>query len=320
MRAEINDEYGFIHEIRPNRNPLNKRQRKKRALQHRYEDLKLVVPYPELFEFEDVTCPDPIAHNKMKGQSSVPVPSNWRSSSGRMFPHGYHKPGYQIPWNVMKTGIPELRRMMKEREAGMSLRERVREKLYPKLGKSLVDQRILYEAFSIEEKPHLSSYGEFFKPGTDYFIKKSSSGTMSVELMEALGIDNTTPPPWLFKMQKYGMPPSYPNARIPGLNAPIPEGCMYGYQPRGWGEPLVEAEAGIAENGILQESVEVIYNTENQYTKPVYIEELEERVTLESSRAEKDEAPEEKAVAKEEVEAKEKRRSRKEKLYKSIKF
>ena len=33
------------------------------------------------------------------------------------------------------------------------------------------------------------------------------------------------PPPWLIAMQRYGPPPSYPNLRIAGLNAPIPEVC-----------------------------------------------------------------------------------------------
>jgi hypothetical protein len=31
------------------------------------------------------------------------------------------------------------------------------------------------------------------------------------------------PPPWLIAMQRYGPPPSYPNLKIPGLNAPIPD-------------------------------------------------------------------------------------------------
>ena len=31
------------------------------------------------------------------------------------------------------------------------------------------------------------------------------------------------PPPWLIAMQRYGPPPSYPNLKIPGLNAAIPE-------------------------------------------------------------------------------------------------
>ncbi|KHJ76488.1 hypothetical protein OESDEN_23892, partial [Oesophagostomum dentatum] len=48
------------------------------------------------------------------------------------------------------------------------------------------------------------------------------------------------PPPWLIAMQRYGPPPSYPNLRIPGLNAPIPEGCAFGYHAGGWGKPPVD--------------------------------------------------------------------------------
>ncbi len=43
------------------------------------------------------------------------------------------------------------------------------------------------------------------------------------------------PPPWLIAMQRYGPPPSYPNLKIPGLNAAIPEGCSFGYHAGGWG-------------------------------------------------------------------------------------
>lgn len=41
-------------------------------------------------------------------------------------------------------------------------------------------------------------------------------------------------------MQRYGPPPSYPNLKIPGLNAPIPEGCAFGYHAGGWGKPPVD--------------------------------------------------------------------------------
>ena len=41
-------------------------------------------------------------------------------------------------------------------------------------------------------------------------------------------------------MQRYGPPPAYPNLRIPGLNAPIPEGSSFGYHPGGWGKPPVD--------------------------------------------------------------------------------
>lgn len=39
---------------------------------------------------------------------------------------------------------------------------------------------------------------------------------------------------------RYGPPPSYPNLKIPGLNAPIPEGCSFGYHAGGWGKPPVD--------------------------------------------------------------------------------
>jgi splicing factor 3B subunit 2 len=40
-------------------------------------------------------------------------------------------------------------------------------------------------------------------------------------------------------IQRYGPPPSYPSLKIPGLNAPIPEGASFGYHPGGWGKPPV---------------------------------------------------------------------------------
>lgn len=43
-------------------------------------------------------------------------------------------------------------------------------------------------------------------------------------------------------MQRYGPPPSYPNLKIPGLNAPIPPDCSFGYHPGGWGKPPVNEQ------------------------------------------------------------------------------
>ncbi|OIT28510.1 hypothetical protein A4A49_55933 [Nicotiana attenuata] len=65
-------------------------------------------------------------------------------------------------------------------------------------------------------------------------------GTLSQELKEALGMPEGTPPPWLINMQRYGPPPSYPQLKIPGLNAPIPPGAKFGYHPGGWGKPPVD--------------------------------------------------------------------------------
>lgn len=68
---------------------------------------------------------------------------------------------------------------------------------------------------------------------------------------------NPIPPPWLLHMQRYGPPPSYPNLKIPGLNAPIPEvkysnqlkpkkinnllqGASFGWGLGQWGKPPVD--------------------------------------------------------------------------------
>ena len=54
---------------------------------------------------------------------------------------------------------------------------------------------------------------------------------------------DTSPPPWLVNMQRYGPPPSYPNLAIPGLNAPLPNNqCQYGYHSGGWGKSFIFCE------------------------------------------------------------------------------
>lgn len=96
-------------------------------------------------------------------------------------------------------------------------------------------------------------------------LKEKKPGDLSPELKEALSIPPLAPPPWLISMQRYGPPPSYPNLRIPGLNAPIPEGYVFtvsvfrifrfdelttygfesysaawGFHPGGWGKPPLD--------------------------------------------------------------------------------
>lgn len=44
----------------------------------------------------------------------------------------------------------------------------------------------------------------------------------------------------IYFLQRYGPPPSYPQLKIPGLNAPIPPGASFGYRPGEWGKPPVD--------------------------------------------------------------------------------
>uniref|UniRef100_A0A7S2DDH9 PSP proline-rich domain-containing protein n=1 Tax=Alexandrium andersonii TaxID=327968 RepID=A0A7S2DDH9_9DINO len=51
---------------------------------------------------------------------------------------------------------------------------------------------------------------------------------LSDKLKGALGLADGEPPPWLANMQRHGPPPSNPGLRVPGLNAPTPEGAVRG--------------------------------------------------------------------------------------------
>merc|ERR1712159_167374 len=65
-------------------------------------------------------------------------------------------------------------------------------------------------------------------------------------------------PPWLVNMQRYGPPPDYPKMKIPGLNAPIPEGANYGYHPGQWGKvPVDEYGQPLYGNVFQQEQIEL---------------------------------------------------------------
>merc|ERR1719163_2368317 len=91
------------------------------------------------------------------------------------------------------------------------------------------------------KKPKMSKVGELYFEGKEFEMDLGGKkpGVLSEEVKEALGMSDDGPPPWLINMQRYGPPPSYPNLKIPGLNAPIPPRAQYGYHPGGWGKPPV---------------------------------------------------------------------------------
>lgn len=144
---------------------------------------------------------------------------------------------------IADTGIGEQRDAVKAKEADQSLRQKTRERVQPKMGKIDIDYQKLHEAFfKFQGKPRMSKFGEAYYEGkeleTDLRTKKP--GELSDELVEALSIPPLAPPPWLIAMQRFGPPPSYPNLRIKGLNAPIPNGAQWGFHPGGWGKPPMD--------------------------------------------------------------------------------
>ncbi|KRY58807.1 Splicing factor 3B subunit 2 [Trichinella britovi] len=141
--------------------------------------------------------------------------------------------------------------VFQEEEDQKSMKSKMREKIRPKMGKIDIDYQKLHDAFfRWQIRPKMSMIGDMYYEGKEFETKlrEKKPGDLTDDLRVALGMPvgpnaHRYPPPWLIAMQRYGPPPSYPNLKIPGLNAPIPEGCAFGYHAGGWGKPPVD-EAG----------------------------------------------------------------------------
>ena len=86
----------------------------------------------------------------------------------------------------------------------------------------------MYDAYDVLSGLLLTNHNCRYYEGKEFEtqLKHKRPGDLSPELVEALSIPPLAPPPWLISMQRFGPPPSYPTLRIPGLNAPIPEGYV----------------------------------------------------------------------------------------------
>merc|ERR1712126_365079 len=215
-------------------------------------ELKQLVARPDVVEMHDVTARDPrlLVHLKST-RNTVPVPRHWcfkrKYLQGK---RGIEKPPFDLPDFIKKTGIMEMREALQEKEEQKGLKSKMREKVRPKLGKIDIDYQKLHDAFfKWQTKPKMTLHGDLYYEGKEFEIrlKEQKPGDLSDDLRTALGMPvgpnaHKVPPPWLIAMQRYGPPPSYPNLKIPGLNAPIPDGCSFGYHAGGWGKPPVDEQ------------------------------------------------------------------------------
>ncbi|KAJ3570834.1 hypothetical protein NP233_g4144 [Leucocoprinus birnbaumii] len=224
--------------------PLSKKkQRKMNRLT--VAELKQLVKKPEVVEWTDVTAADPRLLLHLKSyRNSVPIPAHWSAKRDYLQgKRGIEKPPFQLPSYIADTGIATMRDAVKEKEANMSLKAKTRERVQPKMGKIDIDYQKLHDAFfKFATKPPVTGFGEMYYEGKEFetSLKEKRPGDLSPELVEALSIPPLAPPPWLISMQRFGPPPSYPTLRIPGLNAPIPEGAQWGFHPGGWGKPPLD--------------------------------------------------------------------------------
>ncbi|KAI9065478.1 DUF382-domain-containing protein [Trametes sanguinea] len=208
-------------------------------------ELKQLVKKPEVVEWTDVSAADPRLLLHLKSyRNTVPVPAHWSAKRDYLQgKRGIEKPPFQLPSYIADTGIATMRDAVKEKEANMTLKQKTRERVQPKMGKVDIDYQKLHDAFfKFMTKPNVTGFGEMYYEGKEFEtqLKHKRPGELSPELVEALSIPPLAPPPWLISMQRFGPPPSYPTLRIPGLNAPIPEGAQWGFHPGGWGKPPLD--------------------------------------------------------------------------------
>lgn len=241
-------------------------------------ELKQLVNRPDVVEMHDVTARDPKLLVQLKAhRNTVQVPRHWcfkrKYLQGK---RGIEKPPFELPAFIKKTGIMEMRASLQEKEESKTLKAKMRERVRPKMGKIDIDYQKLHDAFfKWQTKPRMTIHGDLYYEGKEFEtrLREKKPGDLSEELRTALGMPvgpacHKIPPPWLIAQQRYGPPPSYPNLRIPGLNAPIPDGCSFGYHAGGWGKPPVDengkplygdvfgSTAGNGENGQGDEEVD----------------------------------------------------------------
>ena len=148
-------------------------------------ELKQLVSKPEVVEWVDCDARDPRLLVSLKAyrkcvrslivaaqnaslivstifNSTVPVPVHWSAKreylSGK---RGIEKPPFQLPSWIADTGIADQRDAIKEKEATMSLKQKTRERVQPKMGKIDIDYQKLHDAFfRYQTKPSMSRFGE----------------------------------------------------------------------------------------------------------------------------------------------------------------
>jgi splicing factor 3B subunit 2 len=99
-------------------------------------------------------------------------------------------------------------------------------------------------------------------------------------------------------MQRNGPPPSYPNLKIPGLNAPKPEGTNYGFNPGDWGKPPVD-EKGRPIYGDVFGSQQAEDNADEEAAEAIEEQDVRPWGQLESESEEEEESSSEEDSAEE---------------------
>ena len=235
----MNDSLENIVEIQEKK--ILSKKSKKKLSRIKLSSLKQFSKYPEVVEAWDPTSPDPKLLIYFKClRNTVPVPSHWAQKNqylqGR---RGQIRDPFKLPDFIESTGISHIRNVEDEKKG---LKQKLRERMTPKLGRLDIDYQVLHDAFfKYQTKPPLSLHGEVYYENKEFEnrMKNFQPGRISQNLRSALGINETSDPPFVANMRRYGPPPAYPNLRIPGVNAPMNDPAAY-VTMNLWKEPTIK--------------------------------------------------------------------------------
>lgn len=225
---------------------MSRKQRRK-AGRLTIAELKQLVSRPDAVGLHDANSHDPKLLVALKSyRNTVPVPSHWcQKRKYLQNKRGLERSPFELPKFIADTGIGEVRGVDAAEADNKGLKGISKQRMQPKMGKIDIDYHVLHDAFFRHQvKPKCSSHGDMYYEGKENEVRFSqcAPGRLSDGLLKALGMQSRDePPPWLFNMQRFGPPPSYPNLKFPGVNSPIPPGASYGFGPGQWGKAPVDA-------------------------------------------------------------------------------
>jgi splicing factor 3B subunit 2 len=142
----------------------------------RVAQLKALVKRPDLVEAWDITAPDPLFLCDLKTvKNTIPVPRHWNQKSKFLqTKRGILKPMFKLPEFIEATGnfkfyligISKLRDPFSERDGSKMVREKLKERMNPRLGKIDIDYQVLHDAFfKYQLKSNLTVFGDIFYEG-----------------------------------------------------------------------------------------------------------------------------------------------------------
>ena len=87
------------------------------------------------------------------------------------YKRGIHKIAFKLPDFIENTGISKLREKASAADAAKTLKQKMRERMQPKMGKIDIDYQVLHDAFfKHQKKSRMTEHGEVYFEGKEYQI------------------------------------------------------------------------------------------------------------------------------------------------------